>query len=161
MSDRSSVRTAAALSAAVVGIFVSMLCGAGAVADSPAPYAMQPRSGDAVRLDGTLGGAKTAWAYADRKWLEKYLQVTIDAAAANRAYTDSQVQGQLAAIAVHVMPIPNGTSGQVETVQPFSYGGRADVEVRVMLKDGPMRGREVWTTCAELVDAAGHSFLRM
>lgn len=146
---------------AIVGVCALMLLGAPALADSPAPYTAQPRSGDTVRLDGTLGGAKTAWAYADRKWLEKYLQVTIDAAAANRSYTDSQVQGQLATIADHVLPIPNGTSAQVESVQSFSYGGRADVEVRVMLKDGPMRGREVWTTCAELVDSAGHPFLQM
>jgi len=137
------------------------LFGHAASADSPAPYRSMPRQGDNVRLDGTLGGAATAWAYADRKWLERYLQVTIDAAAANRSYTDSQVQGQLATVADHVMPIPNGTGAQVETVQSFSYGGRADTEVRVMIKDGPLKGREVWTTCAEMVDSAGHPFLRM
>ena len=138
-----------------------MLFGQVAKADSPAPYRSMPKQGDNVRLDGTLGGAVTAWAYADRKWLERYLQVTIDAAAANRSYTDSQVQGQLATVADHVMPIPNGTTAQVETVQSFSYGGRADTEVRVMIKDGPLKGREVWTTCAELVDSAGHPFLQM
>jgi hypothetical protein len=138
-----------------------MLCGHAARADSPAPYRSMPRQGDNVRLDGTLGGAATAWAYADRKWLERYLQVTIDAAAANRSYTDSQVQGQLATVADHVMPVPNGTAAQIETVQSFSYGGRADTEVRVMIKDGPLKGREVWTTCAELVDSAGHPFLQM
>ena len=130
-------------------------------ADSPAPYRSMPKQGDTVRLDGTLGGASTAWAYADRKWLERYLQVTIDAAAANRSYTDSQVQSQLATVADHVMPVPDGTAAQVETVQPFSYGGRADTEVRVMIKDGPLKGRELWTTCAELVDSAGHPFLQM
>ena len=139
----------------------TLLAGHAASADSPAPYRSMPNQGDTVRLDGTLGGASTAWAYADRKWLERYLQVTIDAAAANRSYTDSQVQAQLATIADHVMPIPNGTAALVETVQSFSYGGRADTEVRVMIKDGPMKGREVWTTCAELVDSAGHPFLRM
>jgi hypothetical protein len=138
-----------------------MPCGHAARADSPAPYRSMPTQGDSVRLDGTLGGAVTAWAYADRKWLERYLQVTIDAAAANRSYTDSQVQGQLATVADHVMPVPNGTAAQVETVQSFSYGGRADTEVRVMIKDGPLKGREVWTTCAELVDSAGHPFLQM
>jgi len=131
------------------------------LADSPAPYRSMPRQGDNVRLDGTLGGASTAWAYADRKWLERYLQVTIDAAAANRSYSDSQVQSQLATVADHVMPVPNGTGATVETVQPFSYGGRADTEVRVMIKDGPLKGRELWTTCAELVDSAGHPFLQM
>src|SRR5215472_455500 len=132
-----------------------------ASADSPAPYRSMPKQGDSVRLDGTLGGATTAWAYADRKWLERYLQVTIDAAAANRSYSDSQVQSQLATVADHVMPVPNGTGAMVETVQPFSYGGRADTEVRVMIKDGPLKGRELWTTCAELVDSAGHPFLQM
>ena len=156
-SDNRRAMIAATFAAALV-----IACGsAGALADSPAPYTTQPRTGDAVRLDGTLGGSKTAWAYADRKWLERYLQVTIEAAAANRSYTDSQVQAQLATIADHVVPIPNGTTALVETVQAFSYGGRADVEVRVMLQEGPMRGRELWTTCAELVDSAGHPFLRM
>jgi len=131
------------------------------LADSPAPYRTTPKPGDSVRLDGTLGGASTAWAYVERKCLERYLQVTIDAAAANRSYTDSQVQGQLATVADHVIPVPNGTPAQVETVQSFAYGGRADTEVRVMIKDGPMKGREVWTTCAELVDSAGHPFLQM
>ena len=150
-----------AVVAMLASIGALMLGGHAASADSPAPYRSMPNPGDTVRLDGTLGGASTAWAYADRKWLERYLQVTIDAAAANRSYTDSQVQSQLAAIADHVMPVPNGTAAQVETVQSFSYGGRADPEVRVMIKDGPLKGREVWTTCAELVDSAGHPFLRM
>lgn len=158
--DMSSKGSAAALLAIAVAGLVA-IAGSPALADSPPPYNAQPRLGDTVRLDGTLGGAKTAWAYADRSWLEKYLQVTIDAAAANRSYTDSQVQGKLASIADHVMPVPNGTTAMVEAIQAFSYGGRADVEVRVMLKDGPMRGRELWTTCAELVDSAGHPFLRM
>lgn len=126
---------------------------------STPPYAHEPRAGDSVRLDGTLGGAKTAWAYFDRQWLERYLQVTIDAAAANRSYTDTEVQNKLAAVANHVTPIPDGTLASVETVQAFTYNGRADTEVRVMIEQGPMRGRELWTTCAELVDASGHSFL--
>lgn len=138
-----------------------MLSGGHVFADSPAPYRTMPKQGDTVRLNGTLGGASTAWAYADRKWLDRYLQVTIDAAAANRSYSDSQVQSQLATVADHVMPVPNGTAAQVEMVQPFAYGGRADTEVRVMIKDGPLKGREVWTTCAELVDSAGHPFLQM
>lgn len=147
--------------AVLASIGAMSMLGHAAPADSAAPYRAMPNPGDTVRLDGTLGGATTAWAYADRKWLERYLQVTIDAAAADRSYTDSQVQSQLATVADHVMPIPNGTTAQVETVQLFSYGGRADTEVRVMIKDGPLKGREVWTTCAEMVDSAGHPFLRM
>ena len=127
--------------------------------NATAPYAREPLAGDSVRLDGTLGGAKTAWAYVDRHWLERYLQVTIDAAAANRSYTDTEVQNNLASVANHVTPIPDGTLASVEAVQQFTYNGRADTEVRVMIAQGPMRGRELWTTCAELVDASGHSFL--
>lgn len=154
-------RAAVAVITTLAAVGASLLIGHQAFADSPAPYRTMPKQGDTVRLDGTLGGAATAWAYADRKWLERYLQVTIDAAAANRQYSDSQVQGQLATVADHVMPVPNGTAAQVESVQSFSYGGRADTEVRVMIKDGPLKGREVWTTCAELVDSAGHPFLQM
>jgi len=133
-----------------------------ASADSPkAPYSTIPTVGQAVRLDGTPGGAKTAWAYVDLHWLERYLDVTIDAAAANRTYTDMEVQNQLSAIADHVTVVPNGTKASVEAVQSFSYGGRQDMEVRVMIGEGAMRGRELWTTCAELVDSTGHPYLRM
>ena len=133
-----------------------------ASADAPKlPYATTPTVGQTVRLDGTLGGEKTAWAYVDQHWLERYLDVTIDAASTNRPYGDVEVQNQLKAIADHVTVVPNGTKASVETVQPFSYGGRLDMEVRVMIQEGPMRGKELWTTCAELVDSAGHSYLRM
>jgi hypothetical protein len=151
-----SMRYAASMLVAVV-----CLLSAPALADSKVPYVHTPSSGDSVRLDGTLGGAKTAWAYVDKKWLDKYLEVTIDAAGADRAYGDTEVQAQLSTIATHVIPIPNGTKASVESVEPFSYGGHQDLEIRVMLVDGPMRGRELWTTCAELVDSAGHSYLRM
>jgi len=30
-----------------------------------------------------------------------------------------------------------------------------------MITGGSLRGRELWTTCAELVDPAGHPYLRM
>ena len=124
------------------------------------PYTATPVVGQTVRLDGTLGGEKTAWAYVERHWLERYLAVTIDAASANRQYGDMEVQNQLTAIADHVTVVPNGTKASVESVQPFTYGGRQDLEVRVMIGEGKLRGRELWTTCAELVDSTGHSYLR-
>ena len=132
-----------------------------ASADARPPYTGMPRPGDAVRLDATVGGQKAAWAYVDRQWLERYLQVTIDAAGAGKPYDDSEVQNQLSAIAKHVTPVPNGTRAAVEEVADFQYGGRADTEVRVMVAEGPMKGRELWTTCAELVDSAGHPFVRV
>jgi hypothetical protein len=115
--------------------------------------------GETVRLDGTPGGAKSAWAYFDQQWLEQYLKVTVDAAAANRPYSDEA--DRLNLIAAHVTTVPNGTKASIENVQEFSYGGRVDVEVRVLIQDGPQRGRELWTTCAELVDSAGHPFVHM
>jgi hypothetical protein len=134
--------------------------GAPAVADgAKAPYARLPAPGDTVRLDGSLGGGSTAWAYYDQSWLEQYLKVTIDAAAAGEQYAN--VAGQLSTIASHVTAIPNGTTASVETVQPFSYDGRLDVEVRVRIEAGAQNGRELWTTCAELVDSAGHRYLSM
>lgn len=118
-----------------------------------------PAVGDKIRVDGTLGGAKTAWAYFDRLWLEEYLKITIDAANANKPYQD--VADQLDRISEHVTTVPNGTMASVEEVRPFPYEGRMDVEARVLVTDGPKRGRELWTTCAELVDPAGHTYLRL
>jgi len=155
-----NVRTAIALACAFATLLAAQTTRASADAPKP-PYASIPTVGQAVRLDGTLGGAKTAWAYVDRHWLERFLDVTIDAAAANRQYTDMEVQNQLNVIADHVTVVPNGTKASVESVQSFSYGGRQDMEVRVMIGEGAMRGRELWTTCAELVDSAGHPYLRM
>ena len=152
------VRRATVLATLVVA---TVVCMHAASADPKPPYYNTPRVGDAVRLDGTVGGQKTAWAYVDRQWLERYLQVTIDAAAYNRPYDDVEVQTQLAAIAKHVMPVPNGTQASVEEVAEFQYDGRADTEVRVMVSQGPLKGREIWTTCAELVDPAGHPYLRV
>jgi hypothetical protein len=145
----------------IVALLVVLTGSASFAADAKAPYHSMPVPGHTVRLDGTLGGAKTAWAYVDRHWLDKYLEVTIDAAGYDRQYGDAAVQNQLSAVADHVTVVPNGTKASVETVEPFSYGGRQDVVVRVMIEDGPMRGRELWTTCAELVDSAGHPYLRM
>lgn len=153
-------RGAGCLATATACLAMFFSC-ASATADQEPPYRNTPAAGDSVRLDGTLGGAKTAWAYRDQRWLERYLEVTIDAASANRSYTDMEVQNQLSLVASHVTPVPNGTKASIETVTPFTYGGRRDLEVRVMIQDGPMRGRELWTTCAELVDSAGHPYLRM
>ena len=148
--------------ACVSAMVICVMNASPAPADSSkAPYTTIPTVGQAVRLDGTPGGAKTAWAYVDLHWLERYLGVTIDAAAANRQYTDIEVQNQLSAIADHVTVVSNGTKASVEAVQSFLYGGHQDTEVRVMIGEGPMRGRELWTTCAELVDSAGHPYLRM
>ena len=133
----------------------------GALGDTRPPYTGMPKVGDAVRLDGTTGGQKIAWAYVDRSWLERYLQVTIDAAAANSPYDDAKVQNSLTTIAQHVTTVPDGTAATIEEVMEFSYGGRTDTEARVMISVGPLKGRELWTTCAELVDSAGHPFVRV
>ena len=155
-----NARAAAAFACAFATLCVTAAPRASADSVKP-PYTSAPTVGQAVRLDGTLGGAKTAWAYVDQHWLERFLQVTIDAASANRQYTDMEVQNQLNVIADHVTVVPNGTKASVESVKSFTYGGRQDMEVRVMIEEGRLRGRELWTTCAELVDSAGHPYLRM
>lgn len=154
------LRSAVVVAFAFAVLYVTPASHASADSVKP-PYTSAPTVGQAVRLDGTLGGAKTAWAYHDQHWLERFLAVTIDAASANRQYTDMEVQNQLNVIADHVTVVPNGTKASVESVQSFTYGGRQDMEVRVMIEEGRMRGRELWTTCAELVDSAGHPYLRM
>jgi hypothetical protein len=143
-----------ALSAVVISLCAS------ALADGPkAPYARLPAPGDSVRLDGSLGGGSTAWAYADRAWLEQYLDITISAAQTRESY--AAASEPLSRVATHVTAVPNGTPATVETVQPYSYDGRLDVEVRVLVQTGPLKGRELWTTCGELVDNAGHRYLSM
>jgi hypothetical protein len=129
-----------------------------ALADSASPYTHVPVPGTIVRLDGTMGGASQAWAYADQLWLEQYLRDTIDAASANKPYSD--MSGELNKVASHVTRVANGTPAAVETVEPFSYGGRIDVEIRVLVQSGPQKGQELWTTCAEVVDSAGHPFTK-
>jgi len=86
-----------------------------------------------VRLDGTRGGQRTAWAYSDRTWLEKYLQVTIDAAAANRQYADSHVQTELASIAA-IPRAPRFVCGMV------SFRGDVLVGVEIALMVGSAVG---------------------
>lgn len=141
----------------VLAFIAASVLPAGA-ADPKAPYEHLPAPGDTVRLDGSMGGAKSAWAYHDRSWLDQYLQVTIDAAAEAKDY--SQESDRLHAVAPHVVQVPNGTKAAVESIQPFAYRNHIDVEVRVLVQEGPQRGQELWTTCAEMVDAAGHPFVR-
>jgi len=128
-------------------------------ARSKTPYARIPSVGDTVRLDGTVGGSKAAWAYYEQAWLESYLRATIDAAEANKPYSD--MTDQINRVAAHVVSVANGTKASVEVVQPFTYKEKMDMEVRVLLQEGPHRGREVWTTCGEVVDSSGHPFVRM
>jgi hypothetical protein len=127
-------------------------------ANNAAPYTHVPVPGDSVRLDGTMGGATEAWAYADQNWLEEYLRATIDAAASNKPYSD--MTAELNRVASHVTRVSNGTPGSIEAVEPFSYDGRIDVEIRVLVQSGPLKGRELWTTCAEVVDSAGHPYMK-
>src|SRR5438105_3616438 len=70
--------------ARMIAVAIAVVCGAlalqqAASAESPAPYRHVPAAGDDVRFDGTPGGAKSAWAYFDRGWLEEYLEVMLDA----------------------------------------------------------------------------------
>jgi hypothetical protein len=155
MKSPTFIAACAAVSAALCATAASVL----ADTTSAAPYSHLPAPGETVRLDGGLGGASTAWGYADQFWLEQYLKTTIDAAASNEQYKDAAAS--LGPIAAHVTEIQNGTKASVETIQPFSYNGRLDVEARVLIEEGPKKGRELWTTCAELVDSAGHRYLRM
>ena len=142
--------------AAIIG--TAALSTTASLGDQSAPYSRVPIPGDKVRLDATLGGATSAWAYYDQMWLEQYLKVTIDAAETNRPYGD--VSNKLSAIADHVTKVANGTGATVESVQPFAYSGHIDVEIRVLISEGPQKGRELWTTCAEVVDSAGHPYIK-
>ena len=140
-------------------VIALLVLGRVARAQNAIPYSRVPGPGDSVRLDGSLGGAKTAWAYFDKHWLEEYLKATIDAAAANKEY--AQMSDSLSRVAGHVTEVANGTKASVETVEPFTYNGRTDIEVRVLVGEGTQKGRELWTTCAELVDSAGHRYVRL
>ena len=51
--------------------------------------------------------------------------------------------------------------GTVDSVQPYKYRDRLDLEVRVNVSDGPLRGKDVWTTAAELVDSAGLPYVKI
>jgi hypothetical protein len=126
---------------------------------APSPYGHVPVPGNRVTFDGTVGGQKTAWAYYSQFWLERYLSVTVDA-------SEFMIQGtalddELGKISNHVITFPNGTHGTVDSIQPYKYRDRLDLEVRVSLTDGSLRGKDVWTTAAELVDGAGHPYVKI
>jgi hypothetical protein len=123
------------------------------------PYDRVPIPGNTVVFDGTIGGQRTAWAYFSQFWLERYLSVTVDAA--EFAVQGTSLDNELNTIADHVITFPNGTHGRVESIQPYHYKDRLDLEVRVSVADGPMRGKDVWTTAAELTDGAGHPYVKM
>jgi hypothetical protein len=130
------------------------------VQSAPAsPYGHVPVPGNRVTFDGTVGGQKTAWAYYSQFWLERYLSVTVDA-------SEFMIQGtalddELGKISNHVITFPNGTHGTVDSIQPYKYRDRLDLEVRVSLTDGALRGKEVWTTAAELVDGSGLPYVKI
>jgi hypothetical protein len=123
------------------------------------PYGRVPVPGNTVVFDGTVGGQRTAWAYFSQFWLERYLSVTVDAS--EFALQGTSLDNELNTIADHVITFPNGTRGMVESIQPYHYKDRLDLEVRVSVSDGPMRGKDVWTTAAELTDGAGHPYVKM
>jgi hypothetical protein len=143
---------------------IAILVASMAIAMSPIaaaaanPYPRLPAQGDAVRFDGSIGDEKFAWGFYNEYWLQTYLRFTIEAARNPSVYTKSQAA--LAAIGQHALTLPNGTPGRVEEVKNFSYGGREDVQVRVMVQGGDLHGGEVWTTAGELVDSAGKSYLK-
>jgi len=143
-------------------IVISLACLALAlspvVAAATNPYPRVPAVGAQVRFDGSVGDESFAWAFFNEYWLQTYLRFTIEAARNPSVYAKSQTA--LTAIGEHSLVLPNGTPGRVEEVKDFSYGGRQDVQVRVMVQGGDLRGGEVWTTAGELVDSAGKSYLK-
>jgi hypothetical protein len=143
---------------------IAILLASAAIAMSPLaaaaanPYPRLPAQGDGVRLDGSIGGEKFAWGFFQEYWLQTYLRFTIEAARNPSVYAKSQAA--LMTIGEHSLVLPNGTPARVEEVKRFSYGGREDVQVRVMVQGGDLRGGEVWTTAGELVDSTGKSYLK-
>jgi hypothetical protein len=133
------------------------LAGAPAIAGTN-PYARMPAVGDTVRFDGSIGGEKFGWGFYNEYWLQTYLRFTIEAARNPSVYAKSQ--SALAAIGAHALTLPNGTRGVVEDRKTFSYATREDIQVRVRVQDGDLRGSEVWTTAGELVDSAGNTYLK-
>ncbi|HLJ83339.1 MAG TPA: hypothetical protein VKT51_04065 [Candidatus Eremiobacteraceae bacterium] len=123
------------------------------------PYGRVPVPGNTVVFDGTVGGQRTAWAYFSQFWLERYLSVTVDAA--EFAVQGTSLDNELNTISDHVITFPNGTRGTVESIQPYHYKDRLDLEVRISVSSGPMRGKDVWTTAAELTDGTGHPYVKM
>jgi hypothetical protein len=122
------------------------------------PYRRVPATGEAVRLSGAAGGASQAWAYYDRDRLESFLRLTINAASDNRRY--AEMESEIGKFSRNVIKLKNGTRATIETVEPFSYRGKTDVEVRIQINDGFHIGKDVWTTLGELVDSSGRTFIR-
>jgi hypothetical protein len=123
------------------------------------PYGHVPVPGNRVTFDGTVGGQKTAWAYYSQFWLEHYLSVTVDAS--EFEIQGSRLDDELGRISNHVITFPNGTHATVDAILPYKYRDRLDLEVRVNVSDGALSGKEVWTTAAELVDGAGHPYVKI
>lgn len=143
---------------------IAVLLACAAIAASPLaaaaanPYPRLPAQGDVVRFDGSVGDEKSAWGFFQEYWLQTYLRFTIEAARNPSVYAKSQAA--LMTIGQHSLVLANGTQGRVEEIKIFSYGGREDVQVRVMVQGGDLRGGEVWTTAGELVDSTGKSYLK-
>lgn len=135
---------------------VSALSVAASAAGSP--YARVPAKGDSVRFDGSVGGEKFGWGFYNEYWLQVYLRFTMEAARNPSVFNKSQAA--LTTIGEHSLTLPNGTRGVVEDVKNFQYAGREDVQVRVMVQTGDLRGSEVWTTAGELLDNSGKLFLK-
>lgn len=146
-----------------IRLFVIVACIACALAPIHAsaasnPYGHLPNKADSVRFDGSIGGETFGWAFYNEYWLQTYLSFTIEAARNPTVYAKSQAA--VTQIGEHALTLPNGTRGAVEEVKTFEHEGREDVEVRVMVQDGDLRGSEVWTTAGELVDSTGKSYLK-
>lgn len=148
------------VSALRYGIALALLLMAAPTSAAESPYSHVPIGGDTVRFDGSVGGQRVAWAYFDERWLTAYLDVIYDAADSARQYDDLADALNRSRVGDHVVTIDNGIKGTVEGSAPYRRKGHDDVLVRVRVDDGRMRGKEVWTTAAELVDAGGRTFLR-
>src|SRR5450755_3777256 len=160
MSLRITLRGFSVLGAAMLLTFAVAATGVAAdttpvpaQATPASPYGHVPIPGNRVTFDGTVGGQKTAWAYYSQFWLERYLSVTVDAS--EFAKQGTALDDELGHISEHVITFPNGTHGTVESIFPYKYKDRLDLEVRLVVVDGPMKGKDVWTTAAELVDGMG------
>lgn len=123
-----------------------------------APYTHAPRAGDQVRFDTSSSGQRQAWGFSQLAWLESFLRLSFEAAQNGKAAADSSSEVEKARD--RAVTIDNGVRGVVTEVRAFRYRDHSDVTVHVLVRDGPMQNRMVWTTPAELVDAAGHRFLR-
>ena len=127
-------------------------------AASANPYTRVPAKGDSVRFDGSVGGERFGWGFYNEYWLQVYLRFTMEAARNPSVFNKSQAA--LTTIGEHSLMLPNGTRGIVEEVKNFQYASREDVQVRVMVQSGDLRGSEVWTTAGELLDSSGKNYLK-